>query len=50
MSFDGFFKDQLKQLKADGNYRYFADLERSTGMFPRAINHFDGGKRDVTVW
>ena len=50
MSFDSFFKDQLNQLKADGNYRYFADLERSTGKFPRATNHFDGGKRDVTVW
>ena len=50
MSFDSFFKDQLDQLKQDGNYRYFADLERSAGKFPRATNHFDGGTRDVTVW
>ncbi len=50
MSFDSFFQDQLDQLKQGGNYRYFADLERRTGKFPRATNHFEGGTRDVTVW
>ena len=50
MSFDQFFKNQLEQLKQDGNYRYFADLERKTGKFPQATNHFEGGTRDVTVW
>ena len=50
MSFDHFFKNQLEQLKQDGNYRYFADLERKTGKFPQATNHFNGGTRDVTVW
>ena len=50
MSFDHFFKNQIKQLKVDGNYRYFADLERRIDKFPLATNHFKGGTRYVTVW
>ncbi|MBS8271963.1 aminotransferase class I/II-fold pyridoxal phosphate-dependent enzyme, partial [Halomonas litopenaei] len=34
----------------DGNYRYFAELERKCGKFPRAANHAEDGVRDVTVW
>ena len=50
MDFDALFTDQLDQLKADGNYRYFAELERKCGKFPRAANHAEDGVRDVTVW
>ena len=50
MDFDALFTDQLDQLKADGNYRYFAELERKCGKFPRAANHARDGVRDVTVW
>jgi 5-aminolevulinate synthase len=50
MDFDALFSSHLDQLKADGNYRVFADLERSCGNFPRAANHKDGALRDVTVW
>ncbi|MBU2358748.1 MAG: 5-aminolevulinate synthase [Alphaproteobacteria bacterium] len=50
MDFDALFTDQLDQLKRDGNYRYFAELERKAGKFPRAANHKDGEIRDVTVW
>ena len=51
MDFDALFNAQLNQLKADGNYRYFAELERQCGKFPRAANHAaDGEVRDVTVW
>ena len=50
MSFDHCFKNQREQLKQDGNYRYFADLERKTGKFPQATNHFKGVTRDVPVW
>ncbi len=50
MDFDALFTSQLDQLKADGNYRVFADLERRCGNFPRADNHKDGALRDVTVW
>ena len=50
MDFDALFTRDLDTLKAEGNYRVFADLERSCGNFPRAANHKDGQVRDVTVW
>mgnify|MGYP001146144056 CR=1 FL=1 len=50
MDFDALFTEQLDQLKTDGNYRYFAELERASGRFPRAAHHHPEGKRDVTVW
>ena len=50
MDFDALFTAQLDTLKAEGNYRYFAELERQCGKFPRAANHGRDGVRDVTVW
>ena len=50
MDFDALFEDQLNALKEEGNYRYFAELERKCGKFPSAANHNDGEVRDVTVW
>ncbi|MCY3879603.1 MAG: 5-aminolevulinate synthase [Rhodobacteraceae bacterium] len=48
--FEQEFHRQLEQLKTEGNYRYFADLERLRGAFPRARKFEHGGTRDVTVW
>lgn len=50
MDFDALFNAQLDTLRQEGNYRFFADLERERGNFPRALNHRDAGVRDVTVW
>lgn len=50
MDFDSHFKSQLDALKAEGNYRVFADLERKRGAFPQAARHKDGRVEDVTVW
>ncbi|MGR3485388.1 MAG: 5-aminolevulinate synthase [Paracoccaceae bacterium] len=50
MDFDAMFTAQLDDLKAEGNYRYFAELERKCGKFPRAANHGEDGVRDITVW
>ncbi|MCR8825206.1 5-aminolevulinate synthase [Pseudosulfitobacter koreensis] len=50
MNFDTLFQNQIDDLKKEGNYRYFAELERKCGKFPRAANHVDGEKREVTVW
>ncbi|MEM9850794.1 MAG: 5-aminolevulinate synthase [Pseudomonadota bacterium] len=50
MDYDALFTKQLDQLKAEGNYRIFADLERKRGQFPCAKNHYAGGERDVKVW
>jgi 5-aminolevulinate synthase len=45
---DSFFNDRLDELRKEGRYRYFADLERRAGSFPRAYHHGVGS--DVTVW
>jgi len=50
MNYDDVFKSQLAQLRDEGNYRVFADLERKRGSFPRAKNYHEGSERDVTVW
>src|SRR6056297_3145326 len=49
MNYDGFFATALSQLRDEGNYRVFADLERHRGSFPKATNH-GGQTRDVTIW
>ena len=48
MDYEGFFKQRLDALRAEGHYRVFADLERKAGDFPRAQDHASG--REITVW
>jgi 5-aminolevulinate synthase len=48
MDYEGFFKDRLSALRAEGRYRVFAELERRCGAFPRAFDHRVGA--EVTVW
>ncbi|MGE5540567.1 MAG: 5-aminolevulinate synthase [Gemmatimonas sp.] len=50
MDFDQHFRKALAQLKTEGNYRVFADLERQAGAFPRAVRHGANGPVDVVVW
>ena len=50
MDYQRFFAEALGRLKADGNYRVFADLERHAGNFPRATHHGLGEDEAVTVW
>ena len=49
MIFDQLFQSQLDQLKSEGNYRIFAELQRKSGAFPRVRNH-SHGQDEVTVW
>ena len=50
MDFNSLFQSQLDKLKAEGNYRVFAELERRCGSFPRAGLHKDGETSEITVW
>jgi 5-aminolevulinate synthase len=50
MDFESFFREELSQLRKEGRYRVFADLERCAGRFPRATFHGASGPREVTVW
>ncbi len=51
MDYEKFFAEAIAQLKGEGRYRVFADLERKAGDFPQAVKHEDGNStRDVVVW
>jgi len=45
-----FFKKNLENLKIEGNYRIFADLEKIAGNFPQALNYKENSVSEVTVW
>lgn len=50
MDFEAVFAEKLEGLHKEGRYRVFAELERKTGDFPRAIRYANGATKDVTVW
>ncbi len=50
MDYNGFFRDRLEDLRNEGNYRIFAELERRAGNFPRAKRYREDGEAEVTVW
>ncbi|TCS60850.1 5-aminolevulinate synthase [Varunaivibrio sulfuroxidans] len=51
MDYENFFSNKIKDLKAEGRYRVFADLDRHAGAFPRARVHLQNGStKEITVW
>ncbi len=50
MNYENFFTTQLDQLRREGRYRVFADIERHAGNFPHATQYGADGERRVTVW
>jgi 5-aminolevulinate synthase len=50
MDYESFFKKSLQQLKNEGRYRYFVNIERCVGDFPYAYYHFPSGKERVIIW
>lgn len=50
MDYDALFRKQLDQLREDGSYRVFAELERHSGGFPKATRFRADGTDEVTVW
>jgi 5-aminolevulinate synthase len=49
VNYEGYFKQRLGALHAEGRYRVFADLERRCGRFPRAYNHRIGAEVRLVV-
>ncbi len=51
MDYNSKLDQALDALKEDGNYRYFMNIERKCGSFPRAQRtREDGSIQDITVW
>jgi 5-aminolevulinate synthase len=50
MDYDALFGEQLATLRKEGNYRVFAELERMSGDFPRAMRYVADTPSEVTVW
>lgn len=51
MDYRSFFRSKLDDLKGEGRYRVFANLERIAGRFPQALYRApDGSTKEVTVW
>jgi len=50
MDYEGFFADRIAELRSEGRYRIFADLERHAGDFPHATFHGSKNPGEVTVW
>lgn len=45
------FETTIDNIKREGRYRTFADLERKRGQFPRATHHEDSGRtKEVIAW
>jgi 5-aminolevulinate synthase len=50
VDYEAYFRSELDSIKSEGRYRIFADLERRSGAFPRAVKHGAGAAREITVW
>ncbi|OJX79490.1 5-aminolevulinate synthase [Magnetospirillum sp. 64-120] len=50
MDYEHYFAKRISDLKTEGRYRVFADLERQCGQFPVAKNYRDGQVHEVVVW
>jgi len=51
MDYSAAFKAAVEQVKAEGRYRVFADLQRHRGAFPQAtFTSEDGHESEITVW
>jgi 5-aminolevulinate synthase len=50
MDYESQFNQALAQLRREGRYRVFADIVRTRGDFPRAVQFTEGRQRPITVW
>lgn len=50
MNYERFFEGKIAALRAEGNYRVFADIVRQRGDFPIATRFSSSKARTVTVW
>jgi 5-aminolevulinate synthase len=50
LDYEGVFALALRSIKAEGRYRFFADICREQGRFPAARHFGSNAVREITVW
>ena len=50
VDYAGLVDDALDRLKAEGRYRFFAELERVAGTAKATLREADGTTKNVTIW
>ena len=50
MDYKHFFSQKLADLKSDGRYRHFANIERRAGDFPKAILKQGEEHKEIIIW
>ncbi|HRW29601.1 MAG TPA: 5-aminolevulinate synthase, partial [Emcibacteraceae bacterium] len=50
MNYDQIFSSALSDIKEEGRYRVFMDIERKKGEFPKATWHTENGEKEIVVW
>ena len=50
MNYEDFFKDKLDDLKDEGLYRTFREIDRHQNLFPKALEYNKGKNREVEIW
>ena len=47
MDYNNFFKSKLNNLKDEGLYRTFREIDRHQNLFPKALEYNEGKNREV---
>ncbi len=50
MDYDLIFSNAIADIKDEGRYRVFMDIERTNGDFPKATWHTENGEKEIVVW
>ena len=50
MDYNNFFKNKLDNLKDEGLYRTFREIDRHQNLFPKALEYNEGNNREVEIW
>ena len=49
-TYHSIFDQRLQEIKNEGHYRYFNEIERKAGQYPKALHHKNGKTSEIDVW
>ncbi len=50
MDYQAYFTQTLDIIRQEGRYRYFAQLEKLIGQYPKALWHSEQNVKEITIW